>query len=129
MSESGTVQSVDLQDMRVKLYDLLGHSYAAVSPSPASMMLLQVAGIVSSENGMFRCRGRVRGLGFDGKRFCIQEVTAQKDEDETGFRGVILSLSHKLSLYGRTVILPDRGLLNPRHIDGMKRVGFFFFYF
>lgn len=118
--------AVDIQALRLNLYDLLGHNYAAVSPSPGALLLLQSAKILHSPTGRFRCRGRVRGSAFDGKRFSVQEVRAHvaDDEDEGGFDGLIISLSHKLRIYGRTVVLPDRGALNPRHVDGMKRVGF-----
>lgn len=117
--------TVDLQALRVQLYDLLGHSYAAVSPSPAALLLLQATGLVRSPSGYFRGLGRVRGVGFHGCRFCVQEISPHpQDEDGSGFDGIILSISHRLRIYGRTIVIPDRGALNPRHIDGMKRVGF-----
>lgn len=117
--------AVDLQAMRVKLYDLLGYAYSAVSPSPGAMLLLQAAKMVRSPSGFYRCRGRVRGVGFDRKRFSVQEVRAHiEDGEQTGFDGLVVSVSHKLPIYGRTVVLPDYGPLNPRHVDGMKRVGF-----
>ncbi|MGJ8559300.1 MAG: DUF3137 domain-containing protein [Litorimonas sp.] len=126
MSGFGSNGTVDLQDLRVKLYDLLGHRYSAVSPSPGALMLLQTANMLQSPNGLFRCRGRIRGVSFNSKRFSVQEVCANiGDYDaEAGFDGLILSLSHALPIYGRTVVLPDRGDQNPRHIDGMKRVTF-----
>lgn len=126
MSGFGPDGTVDLQDLRIKLYDLLGHRYSAVSPSPGSLILLQAANMLQSPNGLFRCRGRVRGVGFNGKRFSVQEVCANISDDETqrGFDGLILSVSHALPIYGRTVVMPDRGEDNPRHIDGMKRVAF-----
>jgi hypothetical protein len=81
--------------------------------------------MVRSPTGLYRCRGRVRGVGFDKKRFSVQEVRAQEEEGEPpGFDGLVVSVSHKLPIYGRTVVLPDLGVLNPRHVDGMKRVGF-----
>lgn len=117
--------AVDLQALRVQLYDLLGQSYVAVSPSPGALLLLQAAGIVRSSSGYFRGQGRVRGTGFHGRRFCVQEISAHPQDDEgVGFDGVIISISHRLRIYGRTIVIPDRGALNPRHIDGMKRVGF-----
>lgn len=126
MSGFGPDGTVDLQDLRVKLYDLLGHRYSAVSPSPGALILLQAANMLQSPNGLFRCRGRVRGMSFNGKRFSVQEVCANiGDYDaEAGFDGLIVSVSHALPIYGRTVVLPDRGDQNPRHIDGMKRVAF-----
>lgn len=120
--------TVDLQSLRVKLYDLLGFSYSAVSPSPGALILLRAAGVLHSPTGLYKGRGRVRGVGFDGKRFSVQELRANDgDGDEiqdAGFDGIIVSVSHALRIHGRTVVLPDRGVLNPRHIDGMKRVGF-----
>ncbi|MGB6230926.1 MAG: DUF3137 domain-containing protein [Litorimonas sp.] len=111
--------------MRSKLYDLLGYTYSAVSPSPGAMLLLRAAGMVTSPDGLFRCRGRVRGVGFDRKRFSVQEVRSRASDDAAGgFDGLIVSVSHSLPIHGRTVVLPDRGVLNPRHVDGMKRVGF-----
>ncbi|MGB3457529.1 MAG: DUF3137 domain-containing protein [Litorimonas sp.] len=122
------LKTVDLQDLRVKLYDLMGHSYAAVSPSPGALMLLQAARMIQSPTGLFRGLGRIRGVGFDGKRFSVQELRANDGDgdldDEGGFDGLIISVSHSLPIYGRTVVMPDRGVLNPRHVDGMKRVGF-----
>ncbi len=128
MSGIASIQTVDLQGLRVKLYDLLGHAYSAVSPSPAALMLLQATKMVSSPTGLYRGRGRIRGVGFDKKRFSVQELRANDGDgdlhDEGGFDGLIVSVSHALPIYGRTVVLPDRGVLNPRHVDGMKRVGF-----
>lgn len=116
---------VDMQRLRLHLYDLLGLTYSAVSPAPACLPLLQSAGMVSSPSGHFQCRGRVRGKGFAGKRFSVQEVRAvdSSEPDERKFDGVIVSLAHPLSMRGRTIIVPDRGVLNPKHVDGMKRVG------
>jgi hypothetical protein len=118
--------TVDLQDLRVKLYDILGQRYSAVSPSPGALILLQAANMLHSPNGLFRCRGRVRGVSFNNKRFSVQEVCANIAEYDaaSGFDGLIVSVSHALPIYGRTVVLPDRGEQNPRHIDGMKRVAF-----
>lgn len=118
--------TVALQDLRVKLYDLLGHRYSPVSPSPAALILLQAADILTAPKGLFHCRGRVRGVGFNGKRFSVQEVSADigEDADGPGFDGLIVSISHALPIYGRTIVIPDRGESNPRHIDGMKRVAF-----
>ncbi|MEL6688614.1 MAG: DUF3137 domain-containing protein [Pseudomonadota bacterium] len=128
MAGIGTLETVDLQGLRVKLYDVMGHSYSAVSPSPASLMLLQATDMIYSPTGLFRGRGRIRGVGFDGKRFSVQELRANDGDgdldDEDGFDGLIVSVSHALPIYGRAIVLPDRGLLNPRHVDGMKRVGF-----
>ena len=123
----GTFETVDLQDLRMKLYDVMGHAYSAVSPSPASLMLLQATQMIHSPTGLFQGRGRLRGVGFDGKRFSVQELRANKDDrkpGEDGFDGLLVSICHDLSIYGRTIIVADRGLMNPRHIDGMKRVGF-----
>lgn len=124
----GTFETVDLQDLRMKLYDVMGHSYSAVSPSPASLMLLQATQMIHSPTGLFRGRGRLRGVGFDGKRFSVQELRANDGDgdliDEGGFDGLLVSVGHELPIYGRTIVVPDRGLMNPRHIDGMKRVGF-----
>lgn len=118
--------TVDLQDLRVRLYDLLGHRYSPVSPSPAALILLQAANMLAAPKGLFHCRGRVRGVGFNGKRFSVQEVSADigDEADELGFDGLIVSVSHALPIYGRTIVMPDRGALNPRHLDGMKRVAF-----
>ena len=124
----GTFETVDLQDLRMKLYDVLGYSYSAVSPSPASLLLLQATQMIQSPTGLFRGRGRLRGVGFDGKRFSVQELRAHEGDgradDEPGFDGLLVSICHALPIYGRTIVVPDRGLMNPRHIDGMKRVGF-----
>lgn len=126
MSGFGPDGTVDLQDLRVKLYDLLGHRYSAVSPSPGALMLLQAGTLLSSPSGQFQCFGRVRGVGFNRKRFSVQEVRAQSDDEDAaqGFDGLIVSISHSLPIYGRTIVMPDRGEMNPRHIDGMKRVAF-----
>lgn len=125
MSGFKTDGTVDLQDLRVKLYDLLGQRYSAVSPSPGAMMLLQTADMLSSPNGEFHCQGRIRGVGFNGKRFSVQEVCADRDDPATpGFDGLIISMSHALPIYGRTLVMPNRGEASPRHIDGMKRVAF-----
>ncbi|GHB02535.1 hypothetical protein GCM10009069_26610 [Algimonas arctica] len=126
MSGFGPDGTVDLQDLRIKLYDLFGHRYSAVSPSPGALMLLTAANMLQSPNGLFRCRGRVRGVSFNSKRFSVQEVCANiGDYDaEAGFDGLIVSVSHALPIYGRTVVLPDQGDQRPRHIDGMKQVAF-----
>lgn len=119
--------TVDLHGLRQRLYDLLGLCFSAVSPAPGCLPLLQVCGAVRSPNGLFRCRGRVRGQGFAGKRFSVQEVRANAEPVAgaafNGFDGLIVSFAHDLRIYGRTVVLPDLGVLNPRHVDGMKRVG------
>lgn len=114
--------TVDLQDLRIRLYDHLGHRYSAVSPSPGALILLQDANMLSSPNGQYDCFGRVRGVGFDGTRFSVQEVRAQGDGESQGFDGLIVSVSHSLSIYGRTIVMPKRGVASPRHIDGMKEV-------
>jgi hypothetical protein len=125
MSGFGPDGTVDLQDLRVKLYDLLGHRYSAVSPSPGALMLLQAGTLLSSPTGQFECFGRVRGVGFNRKRFSVQEVRAQSDgHTDGGFNGLIVSTSHALPIYGRTIVMPHRGDDNPRHLDGMKRVVF-----
>lgn len=118
-----------MQGLRHRLYDVLGLCYSAVSPAPACLPLLQLSGAVTSPNGLFRCRGRVRGKGFNGKRFSVQEISANIDAADNsilddGFDGLLVSFSHDLRVLDRTIVLPDRGPLNPRHIDGMKRVGF-----
>lgn len=124
MTRAHETDIVDLQDLRVKLYDLLGHSYSSISPSPGALILLQSVGMMGSQTDGFDCQGRVRGTGFLGKRFSVQEVRAAvTDITKPGFEGLIVSLSHTLSLHGRTVILPNQGAQNPLHIDGMKRAG------
>ena len=122
MSAPGPEATINLQDLRVKLYDLLGYRYSAVSPSPGALMLLQTANILPSTDEPVRCRGRIRGVGFNGKRVSVQEVSTGSGEG--AFDGVILSISHALPIYGRIVVLPDGGADNPRHLDGMKRVEF-----
>jgi len=122
MSGFGPDGRVDLQDLRVKLYDLLGYRYSAVSPSPGALILLQAANILPSSSDPIQCRGRIRGVGFNGKRISVQEVRA--GSGDAAFDGLIISISHSLSIYGRTVVLPGQGDADPRHIDGMKRVEF-----
>jgi len=65
------------------------------------------------------------------QRFALADVTArrmepkhpQEDPVRAGFEGVIVSLDHHTAFRGRTVIRRDMGMLNPRSLDGMKRVG------
>ena len=119
---------IDLHGLRRRLYDLVGLCFSAVSPAPACLPMLQASGAMASANGLFRCTGRVRGKGFNGKRFSAQEISANVIDPisgtPAGFDGYIVSLSHTLRVLGRTVVVPDLGALNPRHRDGMKRVGF-----
>lgn len=122
--------TVELQRLRAHLYDLLGLTYSAVSPAPACFPLLQLCDMIDSPSGYYQCRGRVRGVGFAGKRFSVQEVRAlggatddDSASDRPGFEGLIVSIAHTVTIRGRTVIVKDRGPLNPTHIDGMKRVG------
>lgn len=116
---------VDMQTLRLHLYDLIGLTFSAVSPAPACLPILQLSGMVSSPSGLFQCRGRIRGKGYAGKFFSVQEVRAPEDKSGAapGFDGLIISLAHDVRMRGRTLVVPDRGALNPRHIDGMKRVG------
>lgn len=116
---------VDVQRLRHHLYDLLGLTFSAVSPAPACLPLMQSAGMIASPSGHFQCRGRVRGKGFAMKRFSVQEIRAVGGNEAAApaFDGLIISLAHHTAMRGRTAIVPDRGPLNPRHIDGMKRVG------
>ena len=67
--------------------------------------------------------------------FDIHEVSAKEIESEHGlpqenglphapdFNGLLIALRHKTSFLSRTIVKHDRGLLNTKAVDGMKRVG------
>ena len=88
-------------------------------------------GMVLTRGSGFKFRGAVEGIAYGAQRFALADVTArriepkhpQNDPIRAGFEGVIMSLEHHTAFMGRTVIRRDMGMLNPRSVDGMKRVG------
>ena len=108
--------------------------------------------MLTSATGAFEFRGRVDGHAFGGQSFELADITAGEltvqprrnshhmsphDYDEMaiqaydathtnrrGFQGVVVSLSHHSPFMGMTIIRRDMGKVNPKAVQGLKRVGF-----
>jgi len=122
----------DLQALRVQLYDVFGWQYRAKSVPPPILPLLNATGMLRSPSGLFRCNGHIIGKGYRDLSFEILEISA-RDTDQNleepfarfageGFSGLLVSVDHYTGFLGRTVIVRDAGMLNPKTLQDMSRV-------
>ncbi len=128
-------QPSDLHPLRTYLYDSFDWRYRGKSVPPPGLHLLSATRMISSPSQLWKCDGHLSGEGFRGLHFDLHEVFAREIEGSTaqqladtelmasGFRGLLIALRHKTSFLSRTIVKHDRGVLNPKMIDGMKRVG------
>lgn len=123
----------NLHALRREVYATIGWDYQAPSLPPEALLPMQAWRMISSQTGLFKCHGALKGTGFKDQAFSLVDVTAQVRPKKTeqqfdfsspGFQGVIISLPHHTSFMGRTIIAKDKGAFNPSTIDLMKRVGF-----
>ena len=137
-----------LQELRSFIHEALGWHYRASVGAPSILLPLRAVGMITTLSGAFEFRGRVDGRAFGGQSFELADVTAGKmsdtrsassyyneqdmdiapylvtDDTRRGFQGVIISLPHHSNFQGVTIIRRDMGRLNPKKIEGLKRVGF-----
>ena len=125
----------DLHPLRSYLYDSFGWRYRGKSVPPPGLHLLSATRMISSPSQLWRCDGHLSGEGFRGLQFDIHEVFArsaelpiaqgfaQLENETQGFEGLLIALRHKTSFLSRTIVQHDRAFLNPKAVDGMKRVG------
>ena len=122
----------DLHELRTYLYDSFGWRYRGKSLPPPGLHLLAATNMIYSASQLWRCDGHLSGEGFRGIHFDVHEVFAKEKEtvlNETpeqrvpNFRGLLIALRHRTSFLSRTIVKHDLGILNPKTIDGMKRVG------
>lgn len=122
----------DLQALRVELYDVFGWQYRAKSVPPPILPLLNGTGMLRSPSGLFRCNGHIIGKGYRDLSFEVLEIAA-RDTDQNleepfarfsgrGFSGLLISVDHYTGFLGRTVIVRDAGILNPKTLQDMSRV-------
>ncbi len=139
--------SAQVQSLRQYIYEALGWGYRADVAAPGILMALQAASMVRSPSGKFNFRGEVLGQGYQGQKFELVDVTASpvlerqsrfshQDQDEWaiydannadtrhGYEGIVLSMPHIDNFLGHTIIRRDLGRLNPKKVNGLKRVGF-----
>ncbi len=123
----------NLHALRREVYATIGWDYRAPSLPPDALLPMQAWRMISSQTGLFKCHGALKGTGYNGQTFSIIDVTAQArpkihenqfDITGPGFQGVMISLPHYTSFMGRTIIAKDKGAFNPSTVDLMKRVGF-----
>lgn len=125
----------DLHPLRTYLYDSFGWHYRGKSAPPPGLHLLSATRMISSPSQLWRCDGHLSGKGFRGLQFDVHEVFARpaefsvaqnlgQIENETlGFEGLLIASRLKTPFLSRTIVQHDRGPLNPKAVDGMKRVG------
>lgn len=122
----------DLQALRVVLYDVFGWQYRAKSVPPPILPLLNATGMLHSPSGLFRCNGHIVGKGYRDLSFEILEIAARDTGQNLeepfarfsgqGFSGLLISVDHSTGFLGRTVIVKDAGILNPKTLQDMSHV-------
>lgn len=126
--------SVDCQSLRRAIYGLLDWDYRAKSIPPAVLPMMNACGMVYSRSKAYRCNGHVTGVTHNAMAFSVLEIAAREDaisyytdnqntQPSWGFKGLIITLNHFEKFHGRTIVVTDKGHLNPPIINGMKRVG------
>jgi len=124
----------DMHALRAYLYDSFQWRYRGKSVPPPGLHLLSAANMIHSASRLWQCDGHLSGEGFRGIHFDIHEVFAREldkpllqTEDmqapDYGFGGLLIALRHRTSFLSRTIVKHDRGPLNKKMVDGMKRVG------
>ena len=134
-----------VQDLRMFIHEALGWRYSASARAPDILLPLRAVGMITALSGSFEFRGCVEGCAFGGQSFELADVTAGKISqvasyensdaldlapydatytERRGFQGVIVSLPHHSSFQGVTIIRRDMRQLNPKQVQGLKRVGF-----
>ncbi len=137
--------SAQVQELRTFIHEALGWHYSASTRAPNILLPLRAAGMITTMSGAFEFRGRVDGRAFGGQSFELADVTAGKMHQSSyrhnseyadtrpydatyserrGFQGVVVSLPHHSHFQGVTIMRRDMGRLNPKHVEGLKRVGF-----
>lgn len=120
-----------MDGFREAVHQKLGWRYSGGGSAPAAFLPMNVYGMVVTRGNGFEFRGSVDGIAYGAQGFNLTDVTARKvqprryeeEPQRGGFEGVIISLNHNTSFDGRTIIRRDMGRINPRNVDGMKRVG------
>jgi hypothetical protein len=121
----------EVMALRRAVHSRLGWAYSSPAGPPAAFVPMNSYGMVVTRGNGFYFRGAVEGVAYGAQKFTLTDVTAHRLEpkkyDEgpirAGFEGVIISLSHPSAFKGRTIIRRDLRVVNPRRVDGMKRVG------
>ncbi|RKQ71741.1 uncharacterized protein DUF3137 [Litorimonas taeanensis] len=125
MTVFSTRNPQDLQSLRMKSYNLLGWRYRAKSMPPPVLPLLSATGMLRSSSGYFQCNGHIIGKGFRDLPFEMLEIAARETSESykhSGFVGILISVDHFTGFMGRTVVLRDAGVLNPKTLQDMSRL-------
>lgn len=110
--------------LRRLAYGCLSWTYTSPGMPPPALTALRAYGMLYSRSGRFETHGFVSGKAYGGQNFTLSDVTAPAVEDESypGFGGIVLSLDHMARFDMRTIICRDRGLLNPKTVQEMRRI-------
>jgi len=120
--------------LRLHAYGALGWEYRSPGIAPMALNALRAYGMLYSKSGMFNSHGSLQGRGYGDQIFSLADVTAPSldvdadgEDIYAGFGGAVLTLDNSakgvLQFDSRVIIRRDRGLLNTRNVQGMKRVG------
>lgn len=116
-----------VQTLRHNVFAHMGWIYHATSVAPAALLPLRSLGMITSQSGIFDCKGELSGHAYGGQAFTLSDVTARAVDTvgphESCFKGCILSLAYPGNFAGRTIIKDDLGWANPSVLGGMKRAG------
>lgn len=123
---------VSWTEFRAKIYDLLGWWYYSGMPVRSWLNRFEDYSLISSPTRQYKTRRFVHGRAFGGHDFEFAEIEAlnqpstepEDDSERIGFQGAILKLAIDKTFHGRTIVRFDAGMLNPKSISGLKRVGF-----
>ncbi|MEP1230455.1 MAG: DUF3137 domain-containing protein [Litorimonas sp.] len=127
--------SEEIFAIRRLAYGVLDWKYHSPGVMPPALMALRGYGLLRSHSGRLMSHGSVCGIGYGQQAFTLSDVTAPPVKDVTyaGFGGVVLSLDpckggrdkggRASDFHSRTIICRDRKFLNPKSIEGLKRVG------
>ncbi len=109
--------------------DYLGWAFSAKVQDPPHLDILIENGLlpsrytrVSFEDKIY---GEAHGADFETVECHMEQRVKSKDNEsyQTVFRGAVMALDFHRKFLGRTVVLRDKGLFNPKAMKGMKRVG------
>ena len=117
-----------LHALRADLYESFGWTYRGKALPPPGLHLVAATKMIFSPSGLWRCDGHLSGSAFRGVPFEMFEVTAQpapnpKPDSDPGFSGLLIAFTRPVGSLSRTIIKHDRGRLNRKSVDDLKRVG------
>lgn len=115
--------SMQVFNLRRYVYENLNWQYQSPGIHPPALQALRAFGMLASPAGRFISRGSVSGKGYGEQSFSLSDITAHQ-----GFGGAVMTLeggtNRARNFNARTIITRDRGHLNTKTVQEMKRVGF-----